>query len=290
MKLQNISILLLIFIVNNFFVLGQNEDNDDNTIDPSEGCINELTKYQNCLAGILTLDNKKYTTKNDIEVFSKSFDTPDCKDFINDISLNTSACIPTDSESSSATIDYVNGKIILSARLFYNLFFGKDSNNQICPLGEYITNNIENVSTINSPESITDEMKKTIAYDCNDTKCNERMGIIANITDTVNKAAELMETEENIGNIASLAIARLNELKNLKQISSKKARDNTENDFVEILLSDKYYGNYKNNKCSAIYNIDNDVKSNNQNNSAITIQKMTYSTMIIILIGVMMLI
>jgi len=230
-------------------------DNISNTgvFIPSEKCLTEVNKYSGCLEGkdLNSINNIK--NSNSVKDFCKIFEGDKCKEFVKDITISESGCIEPRNPNFT---DLYTGLIFTSMKVAYAVFCAKDSEGNICPFSQYLVDNFEKIN-----ENITDlapEGKTALANDCRDTTCYDRMVSIQSISENLKNLSENMETGD-IDADDSLVFSNS----------------------TQIL--EKYYDQYVKKEC-------NSIDGSSGSSDAVSLRKITYSIITIIIFSIMMLI
>jgi len=112
-----------------------------------------------------------FSKKEEVEAFCKNFtDVDDCKNAV-PILTKSAECVaklPADSQGSA-----------LKLQLLYLSFCGTDGDNKQCPLAKFITENVSKITDEKAAES--EDLKKVLAEDCKNEKCNANMQIAGGI-------------------------------------------------------------------------------------------------------------
>jgi len=192
-------------------------------------CSNELLKYSDCISEI-DVGSMGFDSKEHLDAFCKSFTKDVCKDFVADVSKSKSACMNTEKP---VMTDITIGNSFYAMKLPYLIYCTKPTKGNSCPLAEYITTHYEEIATnvVNKQDvTLTEAQLKAIADDCRDVACNARMTAVQEITDVYSKVSEA--SAGTADSSATLAGADA--------------------------LYKKFIDSYKNKKCGAIDNSNND--------------------------------
>ncbi|ORX87965.1 hypothetical protein BCR32DRAFT_324161, partial [Anaeromyces robustus] len=147
--------------------------------------------------------------------------------------------------------DNNNMTLVAGLQLPYLAYCSKNKDNENCPITKFIVENFTEFDNINVKD-LSDTLKETIINDCKDEECNKRMV-------TIGQSLE----EPLLKNVAPSIFGNVY-------------------DFFTML-----YGSYKEKKCDTITT--NDGNKNDENSSARTMTKITYSFIGMILLSMVML-
>jgi len=127
-------------------------------------CEEDFPKYQACVSKAEKFE--KFTTAEQVEKFCNSFDSDECKGFL-EIVNQTSECIK----------DQEKLPVIAGYQLPYLAYCSKKNDNTKCPLTSFIHEHYSDFDKLNA-NSINEEVQKVISSDCSDPDCNKRMVVI----------------------------------------------------------------------------------------------------------------
>eukprot|EP00833_Pecoramyces_ruminatium_P003954 jgi/Orpsp1_1/1177986/evm.model.c7180000063634.1 len=260
MKFQILGLALIIANALNVLADDDYEINFGNLL-PSAECTAEIAKYEECLADkIQTQDETEYDdmTKEQIEKLCNDFEADKCKTFREDATSTTSACFPSTADEKPNLINMMNGMIVISLKGMYLLYCTKGTDGKTCPLTDYMINNAEAISKVTNDDDLPEAAKKAIADDCKDSKCNERM-------------------------VAFSELSKLDEL--IDQLDSKEGNGDTAVVEEEYDFYTKYIENYKQKTCNVI----DGSKADDKDSSAFNIQKITYSSLAMMIVAFLIL-
>jgi len=288
-----------------------NEGSDITIEFNSKECMNELSKYQDCIESLSTYNSEDSSdskvTKDDLDKFCNTFEENKCKDFVDDVNIATSVCLSSNSEATTI-MDRIVGFSILAIKVNYLALCVKDTNNKVCPLSEYIINNLISNKELDFSENITDEEKSIITNDCKNSKCNERMLAISNIMESMLALTMGSSNEGNVAAVSNKTIFNykvlLEQINKMKQTTKEKREDEPNSSLISFsLFSDNILENYKTKKCFSTQDIDDatlnegsdksttkESGEKDKDSSSITIQNMTFSTIIFMFISILILI
>jgi len=211
---------------------------------PSDECKEEVTKYQECIADKA---NMKLSTKEEVEKFCSSFDESKCKTFFDDINKTDSVCFASDAEVKLDNIVYGSGAV--SAKINYLAFCSKGSDNKVCPLSQFLT---DNVDKLEKQTELSADQLKILASDCKDDKCNTRLATIKGLYEKIKAGLDKVGGGDQSSGIVSQALG------------SPIASNST------LTIFDKYSPLYAEKKCDSIEKADD-------SSDAATIKKITYA-------------
>jgi hypothetical protein len=224
---------------------------------PSEACQAEVQKYQSCVTGKASSSEEVTTEK--VKAFCSSFDENTCKDFLDDITKSDSACLNTEQVN---VADLLTDMEVITVKLQYQILCAKDEKGNVCPLSQYLTDNVAKLED-NNQTTLTDDQKKIIANDCKSSKCHDRM-------------IALKEYIDKITTIATSMGASMSDMSSGGSVLSSNSTTTIFND---------YYPFYKDNKCGSI-----DGSSDKSDSSdASTLKKITYAFVTMMALSVFML-
>jgi len=159
----------------------------------STECAEEAAKYRDCL-DILDYDSLELDTKQSVVDFCSLFDDEKCSAFVTDISKTTTTCYTEDATDMS---DLSTGEPVIGMKIAYMLFCAKGESGNTCPASSFIQQSFADAENFN-PYDIEDHLDP-FTSDCNDEACKTRMVNLKDVTDLYDKILNTLYDEgENV--------------------------------------------------------------------------------------------
>lgn len=127
------------------------------------GCDEDLPIYQLCASKAKQFD--KFKTKEDVASYCQSFEVDECKEFLKIINTK-SECVNSSDVSVLATVS--------GYQLPYLAYCAKKDESTDCPITTFIKENYDNFNNIDLTK-IPDSLNEVISNDCKEEKCNSRL-------------------------------------------------------------------------------------------------------------------
>ncbi|OUM63464.1 hypothetical protein PIROE2DRAFT_61279 [Piromyces sp. E2] len=235
---------------------------------PTEACLAEVQKYNECLGslGISSSSSSSSTSSfsntesaEDLKKFCTAVEGNACKAFLSDINNSQSACINVENP---VIADMISGGLHQPLRAQYQLFCSKDTTGKVCPLSQFLLENLGKYDTITD---LTSQQLEMITTDCKDGSCNARMVAFLNYSESMPiLASKLTETMgESVGAMLETSLSSILD-ENL------------------TTLVNKVSSYYKNKECGAADNTINDDNKLSSDASSRVVMTLTFIIMTIL--------
>jgi len=169
----------------------------------STECAEEAAKYRDCL-DILDYDSLELDTKQSVVNFCSLFNDAKCNAFVSDINKTTTTCYADDTTDVS---DLSTGEPVIRMKIAYMLFCAKGETGNTCPASTFIQEAFADAENF-SLYTIEDHLEP-FTGDCTDEACKTRMVNLKDVADLYDKILNSLYDEGDAVSVLDEPILKL---------------------------------------------------------------------------------